>query len=202
MIYQPKKNPRVKKLLWAGILFAILLVIPIYFTVTRWSKTVGGIDMLYIFMYGILVVVLYFFPQMLFFQNIRIDKENVTVSRAGFLPDRLVFAKRDVAYCRLDRKDGTPLTLQNEDPELKDGCAIAFVLKNGMKVTSDRINFDVEAFEEFRQVLPNLISPNQVKEQKTSSKNHVSVRQNRHFEIPALGLILLFLGYVFYNVAF
>ncbi|MGI6013335.1 MAG: hypothetical protein ACOX7K_03505 [Oscillospiraceae bacterium] len=202
MIHQPKKDPKIQKLLSAATVLAVLLMIPIYLIVSRWSKTVAGIDMFYIFLYGFMTVILYFFPQLLFFQNIRIDDSNVTVSRAGLLPDRLVFAKQDVAYCRLDRKDGTPLTLQSEDPQVKDGCAVAFVLKDGTKVTSDRIYFDLDAFDAFRQALPNLIAPGESKEYKTSSKHAVPIQYTRHLEIPLGGIILIFLGYVFYSIAF
>lgn len=202
MVHEPKRSRKIQTLLGAAIILALLLIIPIYLIVTRWSKTIVGMDMVYIFLYSLMAITLYFFPQILFFQTIKIDDTNITVRRAGFLPDQLVFSKRDVAYCRLDRKDGTPLALQNEDPELKDGCAVAFVLKNGMKVTSDRIHFDGKAFAEFCQVLPNLLHPGEAKTSHTSAKHEVKIRQTRHFEILFVGVILAFLGYVFYKVAF
>ena len=199
---QPKKDAKRKRLLYLGLILAVLLLIPIYLIVTRWSKTIVGMDILYIFLCSLTVMILYFFPQLLFLQNIQIDGTNVSVKRSGFLPDRLVFPKSDVVYCRLDRKDGTPLTQQWADPEPKAGFAIAFVLKNGMKVTSDKINFDLEDFKNFRMVLPNLITSEETKNYTTSSKKEVHIHHTRYFIIPALGILLLFIAYIFYKVAF
>lgn len=199
--YQPKKDKKRNGLLYFGLLFGLVLLIPIYLVLDRWVN-VNGIDILYILLCSMAVLILYFFPQLLFWQTIQIDANYISVRRSGFLPDKLVFPKSEVAYCRLDAKNGTPLTQQWKDPELKSGAAIAFVLKNGMKVTSDKMYFDEADFAEFKKLLPNFVTAEETKHHNPTSGKKIPIRHSRQFIIAALGILLLMAAYIAYKVAF
>lgn len=199
--YQPKKDKKRNGLLYLGLVGGLVCLALIYLVLDRWTH-VNNIDILYIFLCCIVVLILYFFPQLLFWQTIQIDANYITVRRSGFVPDKLVFPKSEVAYCRLDSKNGLGLTQQWKDPELKDGAAIAFVLKNGMKVTSDKMYFDAEDFAEFQKLLPNFVRAEEAKNHNPTSGKTIPIRHSRQFILAAFGVLLLMAAYVAYKVAF
>ena len=199
--YQPKKDKKRNGLLYLGLLAALVLLIPLYLVLDRWVN-VNGIDILYILLCCLTILIFYFFPQLLFWQTIQIDANYITVRRSGFVPDKLVFPKSEVAYCRLDAKNGLGLTQQWKDPELKDGAAIAFVLKNDMKITSDKMYFDETDFEEFKKILPNFVRAEDAKYHNPTSGKKIPIRHSRQFIIAAFGILMLGAAYVAYKIAF